>query len=715
MTLAYIVQGQEPVIDNDHIVIASYFRVKVWWRCVAGLATRRISTMRPMRSPVIHQSKLLVLAISGTWLSLTTGFLPISDHGTSSAFAQSTTSSSRQQAAHERSTVSSHLLSSTTQAQGRRHHSLIRKPASQEPAAVAPSAVLTDITGSSLSEQIPVSTTSTNAAAAQPATSGSLTQTNRTQQSSLAAVSSAAPIAGNTAVQSSLSSASSSTVSGATGLTAAVGGSSGSTTTGSRSLGRLRSEVAGMNQIFTQTGPAIGINPRSFSFTAQQGGSTPPPQTLGISNVGGGSLVWTAASNAAWLTVSPASGSGNDSITLTAATGSLTAGTYDAVISLSATGATSVSVPVTLEVTGTATSITLNPSSLTYSGIQGESNPATESITVTSDGTWTASSNRAWLTVTPTSGSGNGTLTASVNMSAAAVGANTATITVTSGSTTRTVAVSLTVTAASLSLAPSSRTFTATQGGANPADQSVTLTSNGSWTASSNRAWLTVSPTSGSGNGTLTVSANMSAAAVGTNTGTLTVIRGNTTRTVSVTFTVTAASLSLSPTSRTFTATQGGANPADQTVTVTSNGTWTASSNTPWLTITPASGSNNGTLTASVNVSAASLGTNTATITVIGGGLTRTATVTLTVTSSGSASSMTLAWDANSESDLASYRIYRSTTPGVYGAPVATVLAGIVSYQMGGLQAGTYYFTVTAVDSAGNESPRSNEISRVVN
>lgn len=76
---------------------------------------------------------------------------------------------------------------------------------------------------------------------------------------------------------------------------------------------------------------------------------------------------------------------------------------------------------------------------------------------------------------------------------------------------------------------------------------------------------------------------------------------------------------------------------------------------------------------------------------------------------------MTLAWDANSESDLASYRIYRSTTPGVYGAPVATVLAGIVSYQMGGLQAGTYYFTVTAVDSAGNESPRSNEISRVVN
>jgi fibronectin type 3 domain-containing protein len=79
-------------------------------------------------------------------------------------------------------------------------------------------------------------------------------------------------------------------------------------------------------------------------------------------------------------------------------------------------------------------------------------------------------------------------------------------------------------------------------------------------------------------------------------------------------------------------------------------------------------------------------------------------------------SSATLTWNANVESDLASYRIYRSTNQGVYGAALATVPAGTTSYVATGLPVGqTYWFAVTAVDSTGNESPLSTEVSKSIN
>jgi fibronectin type 3 domain-containing protein len=74
-----------------------------------------------------------------------------------------------------------------------------------------------------------------------------------------------------------------------------------------------------------------------------------------------------------------------------------------------------------------------------------------------------------------------------------------------------------------------------------------------------------------------------------------------------------------------------------------------------------------------------------------------------------------LTWTPNTETNLASYRVYQSTTQGVYGAAIATVSAGMTSYTATGLQVGnTYYFTVTAVDSNNNESQPSNEVSKSV-
>ena len=264
---------------------------------------------------------------------------------------------------------------------------------------------------------------------------------------------------------------------------------------------------------------------------------------------------------------------------------------------------------------------------------------------------------------------------------------------------------------------PPSLSFTAQQGGGNPAAQTLSISNTGggtlSWSASDSATWLTLSPASGTGNGAVTLGAATGTLTAGSYSGTVTLsATGATAVTVPVTFTVTAAAaMTVSPVSLSFTATQGVANPASQSMTVSSNGTWTVNKSATWLTLSPISGSSNGTITASVNTATATLGANNDTITVTGGGVTRTVPVALILNASAT-SSRTLTWNSNTEPDVASYRIYRSTTPGVYGAALATVQKPATTYVATGLAVGTtYYFTMTAVDSSGNESPHSNEVS----
>ena len=52
---------------------------------------------------------------------------------------------------------------------------------------------------------------------------------------------------------------------------------------------------------------------------------------------------------------------------------------------------------------------------------------------------------------------------------------------------------------------------------------------------------------------------------------------------------------------------------------------------------------------------------------------------------------------------------------GGYGAPIATLQGNITTYIAAGLQSGTtYMFVITAYDSDGNQSPRSNEVSKSI-
>ncbi len=364
-----------------------------------------------------------------------------------------------------------------------------------------------------------------------------------------------------------------------------------------------------------------------------------------------------------------------------------------------------------------ATSLTASPSSLTYTATQGTANPAAQAITISANGAWTVSDNASWLNLSSTAGSGNGVLTVTATTGALTAGPYNALITVSATNATPvSIPVTFTVTAPSptLTVNPTAVTFSGVQGGSNPVSQSLTVNANGNWMASSSVPWLTLSPSSGSGNGSIAASVTLASAVVGPNQATITVTSGGVTRTTVVTLTVAATSLTASPSSLTYTATQGTANPAAQAITISANGAWTVSDNASWLSLSPATGSNNGTVTANVNTETATKGPNSTTITVTSGGISRTVSVTLTLNPPAS-SSVTLTWNGNTEKDLAGYKVYRATSSGAYGAPIAAIPGNTTSYTATGLQFGTtYFFVVTAYDIAGNESAYSNEVSKSI-
>jgi hypothetical protein len=88
------------------------------------------------------------------------------------------------------------------------------------------------------------------------------------------------------------------------------------------------------------------------------------------------------------------------------------------------------------------------------------------------------------------------------------------------------------------------------------------------------------------------------------------------------------------------------------------------------------------------------------------------ANAVFTVAAVAPVSSVTLVWDANTETDIAGYKMYVGTASGTYAAPVD--VGKVTTYCVTNLVSGTtYYFAVTAYNTSGMESPKSAEISKV--
>lgn len=399
-----------------------------------------------------------------------------------------------------------------------------------------------------------------------------------------------------------------------------------------------------------------------------------------------------------------------------------------------------------------AWALSTSPSSLSFSGLQGGANPPSQTITFwkSNDRTknWSASSGAAWMTITPSSGTistERDQMTVSVNLTGLSAGNYSTSVVIAidglKGRTNLTaIPVTFTVTGTtsstpSISLSPTALSFSGVEGGTTPAAQLISLANPTggtlSWSLVSNASWLGLSVVSGTTTtetDSISASVNLTGLATGTYTAAITVTASgatNTPQTIPVSLTVNPATtvsspvIGLSVSTLAFAGTAGGSNPATQSFTISNTGTgtlsWTVGENAAWLTLSPTSGTNTGTVSVSASLSGLAAGTYSGTVTVSATGATsKTIQVTLTISSTTSTSgSATLSWTANTDSDLAGYKVYMGTQSGVYGTSIA--VGNITTYQITNLPPNTtYFFSVTSLDTAGNESVPSSEVSKSI-
>jgi Concanavalin A-like lectin/glucanases superfamily/Viral BACON domain len=203
--------------------------------------------------------------------------------------------------------------------------------------------------------------------------------------------------------------------------------------------------------------PVLAVSRTTMSFTATQGGANPSAQSFDVTNTGGGTINWSATESAAWLSLSPTSGTAPSTVTATPSIAGLAPGTYTTQISVTAPGVSGSpkTIDVTLTVNPSTPVLTVAPTTLAFNATQGGANPPAQTVNVTNGGggtlSFSTSDDQPWLSVTPATGTAPAALSVSANIAGLAPGTHTGTVTVSaagaSGSP-KTVAVTLNVASA---------------------------------------------------------------------------------------------------------------------------------------------------------------------------------------------------------------------------------------------------------------------------
>lgn len=275
---------------------------------------------------------------------------------------------------------------------------------------------------------------------------------------------------------------------------------------------------------------------------------------------------WTASASNNWITLSATSGKGNQLININLAENKTPEERKGTV---TFTGVNS-KITKTVEITQSGKTLTVNPTSVDFSNDGGSA-----TVSVTTDGTFSATSKDSWIgvqkndndiTITAAAHSGTSTRTGSVVVELTGL---------TSGKLSQTVKITQSATSYTWSVDVSTLNATSVT-----ETHSFTLTTNDEWTATSSNNWITLSATSGTGSKKINVTVSDNAS-TNSRTGSITLKGVNSGNTTKITVNQDGRYLTVEPTSMSFNA-EGGSN----TATVVTDGSFKATNDADWLTVT---------------------------------------------------------------------------------------------------------------------------------
>ena len=291
---------------------------------------------------------------------------------------------------------------------------------------------------------------------------------------------------------------------------------------------------------------------------------------------------WRANTTAEWISCEPVSGNGNGTVTMTLLPieGDIEFREANVVFS----GAGSELHPVhVIQHAGEQIYISINPSILSF-----DYDGGTQSVSVLSNGSWTATLDADWFSLGTTSGNGNAEVTVTVSeneMQEARVGF----VTFLSESG---VSVQLDI---KQEAAPDPHYLEVTPLGVNidkdGGSADITVSCDEDWTVSVEESWVSLSTTTGSGNGTFTVTAEPNTFSE-MRQSVVTVISGFLSKRVIVTQAAGEAPISLTVSPDTLYAAYTG---GFKHFSITSNASWSLTTpNDDWITLQTTSGTGNG-------------------------------------------------------------------------------------------------------------------------
>ncbi len=387
----------------------------------------------------------------------------------------------------------------------------------------------------------------------------------------------------------------------------------------------------------------LDVSPAVLAFTATDGGSPPPPQTVTVSNLGVRSLSWNGTTNASWLSVSPQSGeiqkapsSTGGLMTATPVgttqivhvsinTSTLLPGTYSGVITFSGQGQVKDS-PQSIVVTITINpqcGLQVTPAMLSFASAYGQAAPASQSINVavsqgcTQTLAWSTTIGSQWLQLNTNSGTTPTHPTVSINDTGLQPGTYNSSIVFTTSTGSDTVPVTFTLgqpTEPVINISTNTLTYNGVVGQGNPSPQNIVITNSAggtlNWQASfvaptGGGNWLNVSSPGGSlaahQSVSLSVKAQLNGLSPNPYSGALTISgtdgAGHTAAgspgMIQVSFNVQAAcAVSATQNSFSFNGISGQTNPAAQSLTIKASGAcanpvaWSVTPNATWLSAT---------------------------------------------------------------------------------------------------------------------------------